>query len=230
VPKKRSSGRAPVPDDLPPDLPDEERRPARMRLVAGRRLAGVRVVLDGVHDPHNISAVLRSCEGFGLQHVHLIGRTGGMGVNRAITLGCHKWLDLHAHADAGACASALHEQGFELWAAVPDRAAQPIEALDFGRKVALVFGGERDGLSDELLAACDGRYQIPMPGFSQSLNVSVAAAISIYIATSLRRRAVGGPTDLSPAEVEALAQAWIAEDEARRARGRLSGGTIDDRR
>ena len=98
------------------------------------------------------------------------------------------------------------------------------------RKVALVFGGERDGLSDELLAACDGRYQIPMPGFSQSLNVSVAAAISIYIATSLRRRAVGGPTDLSPAEVEALAQAWIAEDEARRARGRLSGGTIDDRR
>ena len=219
--KKCSSGRAPVPEDLPQDLPDEERRPARMRLVAGRRLVGVRVVLDGVHDPHNISAVLRSCEGFGVQHVDLVRRIGGLPVNRAITLGCEKWLDLHEHAGPAACATALHELGFELWAAVPDRAAQPIEALDFGRKVALVFGGERDGLSAELLAACDGRYQIPMPGFSQSLNVSVAAAISIYIAASLRRRAVGGVTDMAPAEIAALAQSWVAEDEARRARGRL---------
>jgi len=195
-----------------------------MRLVAGRRLGGLRVVLDGVHDPHNVSAVLRSCEGFGVQHVHLVRRLTDLPVNRAITLGCEKWLDLHEHDDAAACASALHELGFELWAAVPDRSAQPIEALDFGRKVALVFGGEHAGLSDELLAACDGRYQIPMPGFSQSLNVSVAAAISIYIAATLRRRAIGGPTDLSPAEIEALAQAWIAEDEARRARGRLRSG------
>ncbi|MGD1000519.1 MAG: RNA methyltransferase [Candidatus Brocadiia bacterium] len=206
---------------MPPDIPEEERRPARMRLVAGRRLGGVRVVLDGVHDPHNISAVLRSCEGFGVQHVHLVGAMEDLPLNRAITCGCEKWLELHAHADGAACAGALHQQGFGLWAAVPDRAAQPIEALDFGRKVALVFGGEHAGLSDELLAACDGRYQLPMPGFSQSLNVSVAAGISIYIAASLRRRAIGGPTDLAPAEVEALAKSWIAEDEARRARGRL---------
>ena len=84
--KKRSSGRAPVPEDSLPDIPEEERRPARMRLVAGRRLGGVRVVLDGVHDPHNISAVLRSCEGFGVQHVHLVGLMEGLPVNRAITL------------------------------------------------------------------------------------------------------------------------------------------------
>jgi tRNA (guanosine-2'-O-)-methyltransferase len=147
--------------------------------------------------------------------VHLIGRMEDLPVNRAVTCGCEKWLDLHAHPDGAACASALHEHGFELWAAVPDRAAQPLEALDFRRKVALVFGGEHAGLSGELLAACDGRYQIPMPGFSQSLNVSVAAAISIYIAASLRRRAVGGSTDLSPAEIAALAQGWIAEDERR---------------
>jgi tRNA (guanosine-2'-O-)-methyltransferase len=191
-----------------------------MRLVAGRRLGGLRVLLDGVHDPHNISAVLRSCEGFGVQHVHLVGPMEELPVNRAITRGCEKWLDLHLHADGAACAQALHDEGFSLWAAVPDRAAQPLEALDFGRKVALVFGGEHAGLSDELIRACDGRYQIPMPGFSQSLNVSVAAAISIYVAASLRRRAIGGSTDLSPAEVEALSRAWIAEDAARRARGR----------
>ena len=195
-----------------------------MRLVAARRLVGVRVVLDSLHDRHNISAVLRSCEGFGVQHVHLVGPMEELPVNRAITCGCEKWLDLHAHEDGAACARALHEQGFDLWAAVPDRTARPLEALDFGRKIALVFGSEHAGLSDELLAACDGRYQVPMRGFSQSLNVSVAAGISIYIAASLRRRAIGGATDLTPAEIAALAQAWIAEDEARRARGRLRSG------
>jgi tRNA (guanosine-2'-O-)-methyltransferase len=189
-----------------------------MRLVAGRRLGGLRVALDGVHDPHNISAVLRSCEGFGVQHVHLVGPMEELSVNRAITCGCEKWLDLHMHVDGAACAQTLHEQGFSLWAAVPDRAAQPLEALDFGRKVALVFGGEHAGLSDELLSACDGRYQIPMPGFSQSLNVSVAAAISIYVASTARRRALGAQTDLAPEEVEALAQAWIEQDVARKLR------------
>jgi tRNA (guanosine-2'-O-)-methyltransferase len=105
-----------------------------------------------------------------VQHVHLVGPREELAVNRAITCGCEKWLDLHRHPNGAVCAQALHEQGFGLWAAVPDRAAQPLETLDFGAKVALVFGGEHAGLSDELLSACDGRYQIPMPGFSQSLN------------------------------------------------------------
>jgi tRNA (guanosine-2'-O-)-methyltransferase len=219
MPRRRPSDREPVAEDLPPDLPDDERRPARMRLVAGRRLVGVRVVLDGVHDPHNISAVLRSCEGFGVQHVHVIGRLEDLPANRAITRGCEKWLELHAHRNGIECAAALHAAGFELWAAVPERRAQPIEAIDFSRKVALVFGAEHAGLSQDWLAACDGRYQVPMPGFSQSLNVSVAAAISIYVATAARRRALGAPTDLTPEEVGTLAQTWIAQDVARKLRG-----------
>ena len=105
---------------------------------------------------------------------------------------------------------------FELWAAVPDRKATALEEIDFARRIALLFGAERDGLSDELLSACDGRYQIPMEGFSQSLNISVAAAISLYVAAGSRRRALSQPTDLTPREVKALAQAWIDEDDARR--------------
>jgi len=218
MPRKRPSDREPVEEDLPPDLSDDERRPARMRLVAGRRLAGLRVVLDGVHDPHNISAVLRSCEGFGVQHVHVIGRLEDLPVNRAITRGCEKWLQLHAHQSGAECAGALHAAGFQLWAAVPERRAQALEAIDFARRIALVFGGEHAGLSDDWLASCDGRYQVPMPGFSQSLNVSVAAAISIYVAATARRQALGAPTDLSPEEVEALAQRWIASESARKHR------------
>ena len=219
------AGRGPVPEEgLPEDLPAGERRPARMRLVAARRLAGLTVALDGVHDPHNVSAALRSAEGFGLMAAHLIAprvppgpppdpaRRKRGGVNPAVTRGCEKWLQVHRYASPGACVRALRAAGFELWAAAPDRSAPRLEEVDFSRRVALVFGAERDGLSAELLAACDGRYQIPMCGFSQSLNVSVAAAISLYTASTARRRALGRDTDLSDEEIRALADGWIQTD------------------
>jgi tRNA (guanosine-2'-O-)-methyltransferase len=218
-PRPLPPNRLPVPEGLPDDLGPGERRRERMRLVAARRLAGLTVALDNVHDPHNISAVLRSCDGFGLQHVHLVGLSADP--NRAVSMGCEKWLTLHRHVDAPACATALRAAGYELWAAMPDRDARPIEQVDFTRPIALVFGAERDGLSEALLNACDGRYQIYMPGFSQSLNVSVAAAISIHIGATARRKALAAPTDLRPEEIDALAAEWIRADEERRRRGKV---------
>lgn len=215
MPEKSRSIRKPVDEGLSEDMPAAERRPARMRLVAGRRLAGLTVVVDGLHDPHNISAVLRSCDGFGVQHVHIIGDPNALPVNRAITRGCQKWLTLHYHPTAAACADVLHAQGFELWAAVPDRRAGALDAVDFSRRIALVFGAERAGLSKKLQAECDGEYIIPMAGFSQSLNVSVAAAVSLYVGASRCRASVGGPTDLSPDEVEALVEQWTKADRER---------------
>lgn len=211
-------GRKPVDEGLPLDLAPGERRPARMRLVAARRLAGLRVVLDGVHDPHNISAVLRSCDSFGVQHVHLLGDAESLPVNRVITRGCDKWLTFHYHVSAVACAEALHAEGFELWAAMPDRDAKALREIDFSRKIALLFGAERAGISMELLAHCDGRYVIPMAGFSESLNISVAAAVSLYAGTRTRRDALDAQTDLSSDEVDALAEGWISADRARRLR------------
>ncbi len=212
------SGRRPVDEGLPVGLPPGERRPARMRLVAARRLSGITVVLDGVHDPHNISAVLRSCDAFGVQHVHLIGDRSALAPNRAITLGCHKWLTLHYHSEPSACADILHEQGFELWAAVPERHAVPMDRINFGRKIAFLFGAERNGLSDALTVCADRRYVIPMAGFSQSLNVSVAAAITLHTAAAGRRRALGGDSDMTEDEIAALAQVWIEADEEHRHR------------
>ena len=219
MPGKHLSARKPVDEGLPSDLPPEERRPARIRLVAARRLAGLRVVLDGVHDPHNISAVLRSCDAFGVQHVHLLGKPESLPVNRLITRGCDKWLTFHHHASAAACAEALHAEDFSLWAAMPDRKAAALREIDFGRKVALLFGAERAGLSRDLLAHCDGRYVIPMAGFSESLNISVAAAVSLYAGAHARRAALGAATDLLPDETNALAEQWLAADRARRFRG-----------
>jgi tRNA (guanosine-2'-O-)-methyltransferase len=215
--RRKGADRAPVhEEELPPGTPEGERRAARMRLVAGRRLSGLTVVLDGVHDPHNISAVLRSAEGFGLTSAHLIGQAMELPPNRAITRGCEKWLELHYYDDPDACADALETRGFALFAAVPDRAAPCLEELDFGKKIAFVFGAERDGISERLLERSPGRYQIPMPGFSQSLNVSVAAAISIHVGATARRRLLGSDTDLAESEVRALADRWISRDEARR--------------
>ena len=213
-----AEGRAPVDEGLPADLPPSERRPARMRIVAGRRLAGLAVVLDGVHDPHNISAVLRSCDAFGVQRIHLIGDPKTLLPNREITRGCEKWLTLRFHSDAAACAEVLRAEGFSLWAAVPDRAARPLGEMDCSGKVALLFGNEKDGVSDALAAAADGAYFIPMAGFSQSLNVSVAAGVSLYVAAGMRRRALGRETDMDEASVEALARLWIEADAARRMR------------
>ncbi len=187
-----------------------------MRLVAARRLAGLTLVLDGVHDPYNISAAVRSAEGFGLQHVHIIGAAESLPMSRAITKGCHKWLSLHYHSNGAACAGALHAQQFELWAATPGRQTSRLEQFDFSRRIALVFGAERFGISEQLLACCDGTYAIPMAGFSQSLNVSVAVAISLHVAAARRRHALGSATDLSPDEVEALAAEWIQKDNAQR--------------
>ena len=207
-----------MPEGLAPDMAPEERRPARMRLVAGRRLEGLTVLLDGLHDPHNISAALRSCEAFGVQHVHLVGEPGNLPINRVVTCGCEKWLSLHYHPDAAECVAALHAQDFELWAAVPERDAMPLEEINFSRRIALLFGAERAGLPEELLARCEGKYFIPMAGFVESFNVSVAVAVSLYMAAAARRHAVGRETDLSPDEVEALVQSWMKADTARKAR------------
>jgi len=209
---KRQFVRKPVEEGLPPGLPPAERRSARMRLVASRRLIGLTVVLDGVHDPHNISAVLRSCDGFGIQHVHILGESQSLPVNPAITRGCHKWLTIHYHLTPEECAEALRRKGFRLWAAVPERNARPLHEIDFSRETALLFGAERDGFSAKMLELCDERYFIPMAGFSQSLNISVAAAVSLYVGACARRAALGGDTDLSPGEVAALTDEWAAAD------------------
>jgi tRNA (guanosine-2'-O-)-methyltransferase len=163
-----------------------EDRLARIEAVLRQRTRSVVVVLEAVDDPRNVSAVLRSADVFGVQEVHLVRGEHPFLASKLVSQGADRWLDVIEHADAAGAVAALHARGFAVYAATMDGGVTPAElaAID---AVAVVFGNEQRGASHELLAACDGRCTIPMRGFSQSLNVSVAAAITMHAATAGRR-------------------------------------------
>jgi len=191
-------------------------RVARIRQAAAARLRGLTIVFDGLHDPHNVSAVLRSCEALGVQDAHLVAGVRSVDLSRGVTRGCERWLTLHWHEDAAHCTKALHAKGFRLLLAMPGPASQPLEDVDFRQKTALVFGNEHAGVSSEFIDAADGAYHIAMFGFVQSFNVSVAAAISLAHAARARRQAVGGLTDMTPEEQADLLQRWLKRELAMR--------------
>ncbi|MDW7711364.1 MAG: RNA methyltransferase [Deferrisomatales bacterium] len=192
-------------------------RPERWAKIEGvlhRRLGAVRVVVENLHHPHNTSAVLRTCEALGVQHVHAVETEEDFAFSRRITLGAHKWLSLHRHESFAECAAELRSLGFHLYAAMLDPAALPLEEVPVQEPVALVLGNEKRGVSPGARALCDGAYTIPMAGFAQSLNISVAAAVSLYSITRRVRdlRPDGGL--LAPEERARLLESWLPKSVA----------------
>src|SRR5262249_39110557 len=156
------------------------------------RLQSVTLVLDQLLDPHNTAAILRTAEGLGISRAHLIPHAAGDAVaHRRVTQDAHKWLDIEPHASGAGAADSLRASGYEVWAGHLDASARLYTELPADRPVALLFGNEHEGPSAETLAACTGTFRIPMAGFTQSFNVSVAAAIALVQVTSARRRHLG---------------------------------------
>ncbi len=162
-----------------------ERRRERLREVIARRLASVTVCFDAPHDPHNGAAVIRSCEAFGVQALHVIERRESFLAAGSVTRGAERWVDVHAHADTASATRALALGGHEIVAAVADGDLLPEELARIPR-VALVLGNEHDGIGEELRAACTRTVRVPMRGFTESLNVSVTCAILLQHATAGR--------------------------------------------
>ena len=180
-------------------------RLARIESVISARLSSVTVVLDALLDPHNVAAILRTSEGLGLLRLHVVPNADGDGgVHRRITQDADKWLEVVRHRSGAEAASTLRSQGFCVLAGHLDAEAKLVTALPVDRPLALLFGHEHEGPSAQTLAACDGTFRIPMAGFSQSFNVSVAAAIALHAATSARRQHLGLAGDLSEDEKAAL--------------------------
>jgi tRNA (guanosine-2'-O-)-methyltransferase len=177
-----------------------ERRISRIDEVVAARVSGLTVVLESVHDPHNLAAVLRTAEGLGLREIHAIASVKGFRPNSAVTQGADKWIELRLHPDAESCAAALTKDGYALVGSrLGEGPVYPLHALSFDRRTALVFGNEHAGLSAEMAAHCSAFFRIPMAGFSQSFNVSVAVGIALAQAMEWRRqRGLGG--DLNGAE------------------------------
>jgi tRNA (guanosine-2'-O-)-methyltransferase len=205
-------------------------RRAKLETVLDRRLGAVRVVVEHLRHAHNMSAVLRTCEALGVQHVHAVERVEDTRVSRRVTLGAHKWLSIHRHDSFAECARELHDRGFALYAAMLRAEALPLEEIPVAPPVALVFGNEKEGVSEAAARLCDGAYTIPMEGFVQSFNVSVAVAISLY---SLTRRARALRPDggrLLQEERRRLLEAWLPKSIrcGRRLASALDAGSHED--
>ncbi len=192
---------------LGPLLLDDRR--ARIDAAAASRLGGLRVVIENLHDPHNGAAVLRSAEAFGVQRVDVIDGSKPFRFSSTVTQGCEKWLDVVRHRTLAAAMATLRADGFLVYAAVPDATAV-LDDLDFARPAAVMVGNEHEGLSAQAIAAADVRFGIPMYGMTRSLNLSVAAALTIERAAALRRRALGAAGDLDAVAVLALRARFYA--------------------
>jgi tRNA (guanosine-2'-O-)-methyltransferase len=169
-------------------------RKERLDAVFSSRLDAVTVLMDAPYDPHNGAAVLRSCDAFGVQRLHVVERgTVEFLAARQVARGSEQWVDVHTYKTSDAATSTLAASGHELIATHPQGELVP-EDLRHIPRVCLVLGNERDGIHQELLAACKRSVRIPMRGFAESLNVSVTAAILLQRATD------GRPGDLSPEE------------------------------
>jgi tRNA (guanosine-2'-O-)-methyltransferase len=172
-------------------------RKARIQSVVDARLQSVTVVLDRLLDPHNTAAILRTAEGLGLASAHVIRHQVGDEVaHRRVTQDAHKWLDIETHPSGALAVEALGSSGFEVWAGHLEPGARLYTELPGDRPVALLFGNEHEGPSPETLRACTGTFRIPMAGFTQSFNVSVAAAIALAQVVAARRLHLGKAGDL----------------------------------
>lgn len=157
-------------------------RMARIDAVIAQRTRSLVPVLEGLSDPHNGAAILRSADAFGCHEVHLVDGRFPFAVSHRVSRGTHRWLELHRHAEAEACADALHARGYKVFVASMEGELTP-EDLAREPKAAIVLGNEHKGPSEAMRARADGTYRIPMVGFVESLNVSVASAITLYVAS-----------------------------------------------
>ncbi len=177
-----------------------ETRRARIARVVQHRTYTVTPVIEGLYDLGNVSAVMRTAEGLGYQPFHLIEHGTKFKKANRVSAGAEKWLDIYRWKHTSEAIHYLKEQGYRILATYLDEQARPIQDFDFTQPTALLFGNEHEGLSMEAVALSDATCMIPMYGFVQSFNISVAAAISLYHAQQDRLRRQGYHGDLTPEE------------------------------
>jgi len=193
----------------------------RMDAVIAHRTRSLIPVLEDLADPHNGAAVMRSADAFGCHEVHVIEDRHPFAVSHRVTRGTHRWLELRKHASTEACLAVLRERGYAVYVAAMDGALTPEQLADVP-KAAIVFGNEHKGVSAAVRAAAAGTYSIPMVGFVESLNVSVASAITLYVASR------GRHGDLSEDERETIRARYLLSqvtDAAQIVRDTLAGSS-----
>lgn len=161
--------------------------------VLSERTRHITVVLEDIYQSHNASAVLRSCDCFGIQDVYIIENDHDFSLSKGVTIGSDRWLSLHKYRAEGRdntlnCFEDLRNQGYRIIATTPHEEDVTIDQLPVDSKTALVFGAELPGLSERAKQNADGFVKIPIYGFSESYNVSVSAALCLYELTKRMRQ------------------------------------------
>jgi tRNA (guanosine-2'-O-)-methyltransferase len=186
-------------------------REEKLKKVLGKRQPDLTVVLENVFDPHNISAVMRSCEAVGIQDIYILNtriprhkKWGSRSSSSAA-----QWLTIHQFTDVEECFRELRKKYATILTTHLSGDAVDLYAVDFVQSIALVFGNEHSGVSEEIRAISDGNFIIPQVGIIRSLNISVACAVTIYEA--YRQKSQAGhyqESRLSPAAYQQLWKSW----------------------
>lgn len=192
-------------------------REKRLTDVLNKRQPGLTVVLENVFDPHNISAVMRTCDAVGIQEIYILNtmipphkKWGARSSSSAA-----KWLTIHQFTEAEACFKHLRANYDKIFITHLSQESVELYQLNLTERVALVFGNEHSGVSDALVQLCDGNFIIPQVGIIKSLNISVACAVTLYEAFRQKQQAGHYETpQLKPAQMEQLRSEWGFIDDA----------------
>jgi tRNA (guanosine-2'-O-)-methyltransferase len=187
-----------------------ERRLNKIINVVKARQHSLRVVVENVHDPHNVSAIFRTCDAVGVSKISLLYTQEKFPkISRISSSSANKWIEKEHFSNTEECFTSLKNDGFKIYSTLLDENAKSIYDIDFTEKVAIVMGNEHRGVSEEAAKLSDGTIYIPMRGMIQSLNVSVATAVTLYEAQ--RQRMLKGMYDkpeLPEDELEEMIDEW----------------------
>ena len=189
-----------------------ERRKGRLQEVLAERTRHMTVVLEDVYQAHNASAVLRSCDCFGVQDVHFIENRNKFKISEDVSMGSTQWLTINKYNkeenNTANCIRELKSKGYRIVATTPHKDDCTIAELDVTKPFALVFGTEIDGISETVFEMADEFVKIPMYGFTESFNISVCAALCMYeLTTRIREQKI--PYQISEKEKEEIYLEWL---------------------
>ncbi|QAA80641.1 TrmH family RNA methyltransferase [Aequorivita sp. H23M31] len=159
-------------------------RKERFKEILSERTRHFTVVTEDVYQLHNTSAVMRTCDVFGIQDLHVVEERVSKRIDKEIAMGAQKWVSLNRYNSIKDCIKSLRDSGYQIVATTPHNNSTLLHEFDFTKKSAFFFGKENDGLSDTVMENADGYLKIPMYGFTESLNISVSAAIILQSVVS----------------------------------------------
>lgn len=165
-----------------------ERRLNKIAAAVKARQFSLHVVLENIHDPHNVSAILRSCDAVGVPRVALLYNVEPFPkLSRVVSASANKWIEKEKFKTTEECFGKLRSEGYKIYASALNEKAVDLHSIDFTQKISVVLGNEHRGVSEEVLEQADEVFYIPMYGMVQSLNVSVASAVILYEALRQRK-------------------------------------------